>query len=110
MRGLEETMDVKSEDIAFLLDGNLPNKYKVKFDLMIKNIFLFFAVYRSIVFLTSELVNKINSEFHNKIIDFIFKTSKTFPDKRTLSNFVFLIWQRLNYKHLGILYYLDGIF
>ncbi|XP_052678117.1 interferon-induced protein 44-like [Crassostrea angulata] len=28
MRGLEETMDVKSEDIAFLLDGNLPNKYK----------------------------------------------------------------------------------
>lgn len=29
MRGLEETMDVKLEDIAFLLDGNLPNKYKV---------------------------------------------------------------------------------
>ncbi|XP_034306903.2 interferon-induced protein 44-like [Magallana gigas] len=28
MRGLEETMDVKLEDIAFLLDGNLPNKYK----------------------------------------------------------------------------------
>lgn len=92
MRGLEESMDVKSEDIAFLLDGNLPNKYKVKkFDLMIKNIFLFFAVYHSIVFLTSELVNKINSEFRNKIIDFIFKTSKTFPDKRTMSNFVFLI-------------------
>lgn len=29
MRGLEENMDVKSEDIACLLDGNLPNKYKV---------------------------------------------------------------------------------
>lgn len=29
MRGLEETMDVKLADIAFLLDGNLPNKYKV---------------------------------------------------------------------------------
>lgn len=44
MRGLEETMDVKSEDIAFLLDGNLPNKYKVKkFDFMIK-IFFFHRV------------------------------------------------------------------
>lgn len=28
MRGLEETMDIKSEDIVHLLDGHLPNKYK----------------------------------------------------------------------------------
>lgn len=90
MRGLEETMDVKSEDIAFLLDGNLPNKYKVKkFDFMIK--IFFFAVYHSVVFLTSKLVKKIDSEFHNKIIDFVFKKSRTIPDKRTISKFVFLM-------------------
>lgn len=29
MRGLEDTMDIKSEDIVHLLDGHLPNKYKV---------------------------------------------------------------------------------
>lgn len=29
MRGLVETMDIKSEDIVHLLDGHLPNKYKV---------------------------------------------------------------------------------
>lgn len=29
MRGLEGDMNVKSEDIAFLLDGHIPNKYKV---------------------------------------------------------------------------------
>lgn len=44
MRGLEEIMDVKFEDIVFLLDGNFFNKYKVKkFDFMIK-IFFFYCV------------------------------------------------------------------
>lgn len=92
MRGLEEFMDVKFEDIVFFLDGNFFNKYKVKkFDLMIKNIFFFFVVYYFIVFLIFELVNKINLEFCNKIIDFIFKMLKIFFDKCIMLNFVFLI-------------------